>query len=152
MSRLINLARVTITKVFRYQETFDADNTHDPDLEAAKQQLFRDFKAYLLAGRHVANLTSGQFGRDEFYDHVDTPASVRQAGLRHVHLLPVSALDRVKRRRKYDATSDEHIVYCIDDVRGYACALALIKPGHALARNAAFLVKLAQIAEQFYDR
>lgn len=146
------LSSETITKVFRYREIFDADNTQDPDLEAAKEQLFRDFKAYLLAGEHRAILASGQFGRDELYDHINTPASVKQAGLRYVHILPIAVLDRVKHLRKLDAKSDEHIVYCIDEARGDACALALIKPGHKMARNAAFLVKLAQIAEQFYSR
>lgn len=139
-----------ITKVFRYNETFDADQTQDPALAAAKDQIFRDFKAYLLSGGHLDWLPQTPFGRDELYDHPDTVASVKQACLRHVHIVPLSVIDRV--RRKYDATSDVHLVYCIDDVKGHACALALIEPGHDMAKEPGFLTHLARIAEQFYSR
>lgn len=144
------MSHVRITKVFRYNETFDADQTQDPALSAAKDQIFRDFKAYLLTDGHHNWLPQTQFGRDELYDHPNTAASVKQACLRHVHIVPVAVIERV--RRKYDATSDVHLVYCIDDVKGYACALALIEPGHDMAKDPGFLTHLAQIAEEFYSR
>ena len=144
------MSRRVVTKVFRYQETFDADNTGNPALEASKEQLFRDFKGYLLHGHHMGNVPIGLFGRDVLYDHPDTLASVRLAGLRHVHVLPISAIERVKLSSKHRVTSDVHIVYCIHDASGHACALALIEPAHDMARNPQFLSKLADLAEQFY--
>ena len=144
------MSRSVVTKVFRYQETFDADNTGNPALEAAKVQLFGDFKNYLLNGHHMGNVPIGLFGRDVLYDHPDTLASVRLAGLRHVHVLPISVIERVKLSSKHKATSDVHIVYCIDEASGHACALALIEPAHDMARNSQFLAKLADLAEQFY--
>jgi mRNA interferase YafO len=144
------LPHCVVTKVFRYQETFDADNTGNPALEAAKGQLFRDFKNYLLSGHHLASIPVGQFGRDVLYDHPNTLAAVRLAGLRHVHVLPVSVIERVKSSSKFRATSDVHIVYCIDELSGRACALALVEPAHEIARDSQFLSRLAAVAEQFY--
>lgn len=124
--------------------------TNDPELAIAKEQIFKDFKEYLLNGDHMSELPNGRFGRDELYDHPNTSSFVKQACLRHVHIVPISVIDRV--RRKYDAKSDVHLVYCVDDTKGHACAIALIEPGHELAKDSQFLANLAAIAEQFYNR
>ncbi|WP_420827147.1 type II toxin-antitoxin system YafO family toxin [Oceanisphaera litoralis] len=84
------------------------------------------------------------------YDHFHTPASVRQAALRHVHIVPIGQVRPYRRARKFKATSDVHLVYCIDSLTGHVCALSLIKPAHDLARDANFLSNLATLAEQFY--
>ncbi len=144
------MSGIAITKVYCYSETFDADMTNDPALVAAKNQIFKDFRAYLLSGGHMSEQPISRFGRDELYDHPNTSSFVKRACLRHVHIVPISVIDRV--RRKYDAKSDIHLVYCIDDEKGHACAIALIKPGHELARDSQFLANLAAIAEKFYDR
>lgn len=123
---------------------------NDPILSKAKKQIFSDFKKYLLNGDHFSELPVGLFGRDELYDHPNTSSFVKNACLRHVHIVPLSVIERV--RRKYDAKSDVHLVYCIDDAKGYACAIALIEPAHELANNSQFLTHLAEIAEQFYNR
>ena len=144
------MSGIAITKVFCFKETFDADMTNDPELAIAKKQIFKDFREYLLSGAHMSELPEGQFGRDELYDHPNTSATVKQACLRHVHIVPISVVDRV--RRKYDAKSDVHLVYCIDDTKGHACAIALIEPGHEMVKDSLFLANLAAIAEQFYCR
>ncbi|GJA83804.1 hypothetical protein KAM448_43710 [Aeromonas caviae] len=141
-----------ITRVVSYDAMFRADLTDDPELEASKTQLLKDFKAYLQRGQHLYTKPTGIFGRDELYDHLDTPSSVKAAKLRHVHVLPLSALSVRYKGFKYRQTSDVHLVYCIDELKGHACVIALLKPGHAMARNALFLSRLAEIAEQFFNR
>ncbi|MGP7732883.1 type II toxin-antitoxin system YafO family toxin [Oceanimonas smirnovii] len=142
------MSRSNPPRVFRLK-SFSEDNTSDPQLEAEKDKLFKDFKAYILAGRHLSEAFHHPFGRDELYDHFHTPSSVKQAALRHVHIVPIRQV-RPRRLRKFKATSDVHLVYCIDNLTGYVCALALIKPAHDLARDATFLSNLAKLAEEFY--
>ncbi|WP_445399924.1 type II toxin-antitoxin system YafO family toxin [Zobellella sp. An-6] len=136
-------------RVFRLK-SFSEDNTSDPQLEAEKDKLFQDFKAYIIAGRHLSDTFQHPFGRDELYDHPHTPSSVKQAALRHVHIVPIAQVRPYRRQRKFKATSDVHLVYCIDTLTGHVCALALIKPAHDLARDATFLSNLAKLAEEFY--
>jgi hypothetical protein len=131
---------------------FKADLTGDPELEASKTQLLKDFKAYLLCGQHLYSKPTGLFGRDELYDHWNNPSSVKAAKLRHVHVLPLSTLPVSYRGFKYRQTSDVHLVYCIDELKGHACVIALLKPGHTKAKDSLFLRKLAEIAETFFNR
>ena len=99
------MSGIAITKVFCYSETFKSDMTNDPALAIAKEQIFKE---YPLNGDHLSELPKGRFGRDELYDYQNTSSSVKQASLRHVHIVPISVINRV--RRKYDAKSDVHRV------------------------------------------
>lgn len=141
--------RMHISKVFKFEAMFGIDLTNDPDLEKAKDQLFLDFKAYLQSSQHLSSKPTGIFGRDVTYER---PNSAKAANLRHVHVLPLSALTSRHQASKFHQTSDVHLVYCIDDTKGHACAIALLKPAHTLANDHLFLSKLAEIAEQFFSR
>ena len=136
-------------RVFRHSYFSDSP-TANSSLEADKKQLYEDFKLYIQSGKHLSESPFQQFGRDELYDHMNTPSPVKLAALRHVHIVPVKRVGKFQ--RKYDTKSDVHLVYCIDSLTGHVCAIALIEPAHDLAKDAAFLTNLAEAAEEFYSQ
>lgn len=107
------------------------------------QLIVSKFKGYKENGDNL-----DYFGRDVSFNR---PASVKSAGLMHVHLnerKPWSV-----RVLQFDRTSDTHLVYC----QGYFqkdCYLliTLVNGAHAKYRDNMFMLGLADIADDFRNK
>jgi len=112
------------------------------------EQLTKDFRQYKQTG-----IPADTFGRDALYDHPHTLPSVRQAELRHLHIIEVSK-GATPNSNQYYRTSDDHLVYCegffnSDD---YLLISILSPNAHEQARTNGVMFKLAEMAEDFRNQ
>ncbi len=111
-------------------------------------QLGKDFAQYKESG-----IPADYFGRDALYNHINSSPLVRSSELQHIHILtPANA--PTDRRRQFNKTSDDHLVYC----NGYYSnqtylLISLLSPdAHAQSRNNNVMYSLAQMADKFREK
>ena len=112
------------------------------------QQLEDDFYRY-----KDTDIPASTFGRDALYDHPHTLPSVRQAQLRHLHLISLGRTNK-KNQPQYYRTSDDHLIYCegFYNQQDYLLITILSPNAHASARKNSLMFNLAGIAENFRDK
>lgn len=110
-----------------------------------RKKLVADFKRYKQEG-----VVPETFGRDVPYDHLNTPPSVRDEDLRHLHLASADKPFPL-RSIQFSRTSDTHLIYCpgILDPNCYALIAILTPDAHKQALQRDIMLKLAKTAELF---
>ncbi len=111
-------------------------------------QLSKDFAQYKNNG-----IPADYFGRDALYNHINSSPLVLSSELRHIHILTPANASTDKRRR-FNKTSDDHLVYCNGYYSKQAYLLiSLLSPdAHAQSRNNNVMYALAQMADKFREK
>lgn len=109
------------------------------------QELLDEFRRYL-----TTNDPGTRFGRDEPFEWT---LEAINSGVRHVHLLdPLLWVEHSRKRRQFDRTSDDLLVYCHAETdRTKVLVVDLASPnGHAKARSRHQMAAWIAAAEQFH--
>jgi len=111
-------------------------------------QLSKDFEQYKESG-----IPADYFGRDALYNHINSSPLVLSSELQHIHIL-IPAKTPTDKRRQFDKTSDDHLVYCSGYYSNHAYLLiSLLSPdAHSQSRNNNVMFSLAQMADKFRER
>ncbi|CAG9001792.1 MAG: mRNA interferase toxin YafO [Candidatus Celerinatantimonas neptuna] len=108
-------------------------------------QLVNDFRLY--KGSHLLPAT---FGRDVFYDHLNTLNILKIEEVKHIHLASQETPWKPK-TEQYNKTSDHHLVYCqgTSNPMNYLLMAILRPDAHQQSRNRNIMYNLGTMAEQF---
>ena len=111
-------------------------------------QLSKDFEQY-----KESCIPADYFGRDALYNHINSSPLVLSSELQHIHILtPSKAL--TDKRRQFNKTSDDHLVYCNGYYSNQAYLLiSLLSPdAHTQSRNNHVMYSLAKVADKFREK
>lgn len=125
----------------------------DPDY-IEKQLTEEELASLVDAFKHLkSNHHVDIFGKDAPYDHLNTLPSVKQAELRHVHIIDVNIV-WPPRKPHPKRTSDKHLVYCTGYMeKNCYLLIAVLNPeAHKKAFDRSLMLNMAKTAEIFRDK
>lgn len=113
-------------------------------IETNLKKLVKDFKLY------KSGCTLAIFGKDAPYDHMNTPRSVLDENVQHVHMIKIGEIFP-RWKRQDQKTSEVHLVYCqaaMDDDHYYL--ITILEPNaHDLAKDGLIMRNIGDIAAKF---